>query len=260
MKPLLCIMSPRDIPQCIKACDAINYVDKYWIKYHTEREALTEATRFFKEHTEYSHIIIASDDSVPDYNLIAKLMADFNAHPELEVISAVIGINYFEEDDRLSATIEQPVPNDEFRYSPLNSLFKLLPYEFTSTQGLLRVWFQGFGFTMMTRRVLEQVGLKTWYDNRSEMMSDLKFSLECAKAKIPQYVDLRTFTWHYRHRKDGNVEDRPEYEVLNSGRKGTVKSTKLVLAIASVPVEEPARILTEEDLKGPMAVYNSWYR
>jgi hypothetical protein len=247
-------MSPRNILEVIEAYNKIDYVDKYWIKYHTEREALMETTRFFKEHTEYTHLILTGDDTVPNYDVVAKLIADFNAHPEIEVISAIIGLDYFTKNNTLSLTIE-PVINEEIARTVPSGYYRRLPYVFTSTQGLIRVWYQGFAFTMMARHILELIGLKTWLNNTTEWASDLKFAFDCWKAGIPQYVDLRTFMWHRQRRGESDTE----YEILNRGRKGTKKFTKLVLSSASIPKEEPAKILSKEDLEIPMKIYNAQY-
>jgi hypothetical protein len=257
MKVLMCIFSPRNISVAIKAYDAIDYVDKYWIKYHTEKEALGAAERFFKEHTEYTHLIIAVDDTVINYDCVAKLIADFEAYPKLEVISGVVGLNYFKRDNRLSVTIE-PVVEGEIPISTYSDRiwrkkYKHLLFEFVSLQGLMQVWYDGFSITMMTRRVFELIGLKTW--GESECMSDLKFAFDCWKSNISQYIDLRNFMWHYRRR----FETDTEYEVLVNGKKGTLKYTQLILATVPIPEEEPAKILSERDLENSMKVYRKMY-
>jgi len=252
MKVLMCIMSPRCIPEVIEAYDKIDYIDKYWIKNHTEREALGEVERFFKEHTEYTHLVLTGDDTVPNYNVVAQLIADFNAHPEIEIISATIGLDYFADDNNLSLTIE-PVVKEENTMNLSYTAYKRIPYEFVS-EGLIRVWYQGFAFTMMTRRVLELIGLKTWQNNKSECMSDLKFSFDCWEAKIPQYADLRTFMWH-RHHEEPIIN--PYYQVKNVFSGDILhKSTKFIPATVSIPKENPVKILSEEDLKIPMLIYN----
>jgi len=244
IKPLLAIMSPRTIPEVISAYNKIDYVDKCWFKWYTEKEALAQVQTFFAEHKEYTHLILTGDDTVPTYDCVAYLLADIEAHPEIEVISVVVGMDKFAGDDRLSATIE-PVtdtePNKELTYSD----YKRLPYEFINTKGILRVWYQGFAFTLMSRRIVETIGLKTWCNG--EWMSDLKFSFDLAQNNISQYVDLRLFMWHYRHECPKNND----YEVRNRPDKRTFFQQAKV----PVPKCDSAKILSYDDIPVEMDLY-----
>lgn len=252
IKPLLCISSPRRIVIVKNAYDKIDYVDKLWIKHFTEREALEEASRYFKTHTEYTHLIVSGDDGIPVYDIIAKLIADFEAYPEIEVISAIIGLNMLTNDNRLSVTLE-PVVKEEVNLNIHEYDYRVLPYAFTSAQGLLRVWFQGFAFTTMTRHIFEKIGIRTFLNGTSECCSDVKFAFDCWKAGVPQYVDLRTFFWHMKvGGRDG------EFEVINRGQ--LPKTTELVLTTKPIPKMEPAKILNEKDLDDFITLYHKMYQ
>lgn len=213
----MAIMSPRTIPEVVQAYEKIDYVDKGYFRWFTEKEALAAITKFMKEHPQYTHLCLTGDDTIPSENVVANLIADMEAHPEIEVISAVIGLDKFAGDNRLSVTIEPATDKEMGSHLQYND-YRRLPYEFTEMKGILQCWYQGFAFTLMTRRILETIGIKTWFDGNAECMSDLKFSYDLAQAKIPQYVDLRTFMWHLR----SEVPKNNDYTIRNKmyGKSG----------------------------------------
>ena len=249
------IMTPRNIPESLEAYDKIDYVDKVHLKGYTEKEVLKEMMKFFEEHKEYTHLILTGDDIIPPYNSVANLMADLEAHPEIEVLSAVIGMDKFADANLLSATIE-PVTDREPDLTIDYLSYKRLPYEFTNVEGIIPVWYQGFAFTFISRKIMETIGLRTWLNGNSECASDLKFAFDLAKANIPQYVDLRVFIWHLKHEYSKNSQ----YEVMNMrNSKRNIRKNIFIPAKGPIPSCKPVKVLSYKDIPNEMDIYNLTY-
>lgn len=73
IKPLFCMLSPRDIPQVLDSLKQCPY-DKLWIKYHPSYYAYQYARQMFLEHKEYTHLVIWTDDVVYDDEFFTILM------------------------------------------------------------------------------------------------------------------------------------------------------------------------------------------
>ena len=63
-RPLLIVMNPRRIPECVDAIDALS-IDKVWVKNYTERE-LVDVIADIIANAEHDPIGIISDDARPD--------------------------------------------------------------------------------------------------------------------------------------------------------------------------------------------------
>ena len=65
MKPLLAVLNPRNIPECIDSLEALP-VDKVWIKRMTEAQIAAEWPRITTEARErgYTHLSVISDDTI----------------------------------------------------------------------------------------------------------------------------------------------------------------------------------------------------
>lgn len=76
INPILIIWTPRgNIPEANEAFDKIDYIDKLWLKYFDKPSVLRETNKFFMEHKEYTHMIIAIDDEVSPPDYVKKLLA-----------------------------------------------------------------------------------------------------------------------------------------------------------------------------------------
>lgn len=194
---LLGIMSPRDIKFVKEGFDKMDYVDKLWVKYFGPREALNEMFKYFYKHTEYTHLIIHSDDAVPSYEAVAMLIADIKKY-RFKIISGVVAMDFLTKDNRLSATFK-PVTDHEYLRE---ESYYCLPFEFTKLNGIVKVWFQGYALTIINREILEPVTKLMWTlpeHTLYDLPHDILLALACHKLNIEQYIDLRVWYWHYRH-------------------------------------------------------------
>jgi len=193
IKPLLAIMSARDIPWIKEKMDKIDYIDKVWFKYTSTDITLKRIVKYFNKHTEYTHIILHSDDGAPDYNHIAMLIADAEKY-NFDIVSGCCCMDRMTEDLFLNITFNtvKTELDDKLRRED----YHLLPYEFKELNGLIKVWFQGNALSLIRRDVLDKIGFQTW---TGRFGADIRFSYECSKKNVAQYVDLRVYMEHYRY-------------------------------------------------------------
>lgn len=196
--PLFAIMSPRDIKFVKEGLDKIDYIDKIFVKYFNAVDALKKMYEYFLAHKEYTHIIIHSDDAVPNYEYIAMLIADVKKY-RFKSLSGIVLMDYFTQDNRVSVTIK---PVYGLHYLVRDS-YACIPYEFINLKGIIRVWFQGFALTMLSRDVVEQVAKLMWTipeHTAYDLPYDVILAVICHDyLHISQHVDLRAWYWHYIH-------------------------------------------------------------
>lgn len=75
MKPLLMIMNPRKIPQCMSALEALD-VDKVWLKNWSERELVSVIAEVI-ESTDHDVIGLVSDDTIPPNSSLQLILDAF---------------------------------------------------------------------------------------------------------------------------------------------------------------------------------------
>jgi len=229
IKPLLAIMSPRDIPWIEEKISKIDYVDKVWFKGTPTDETLKRIEKYFMKHKEYTHLILHADDAVPDYNAVAMLIADAEKY-DFEVISGCCCMDKITEDMFLNLTFNIVAKKRSAKLR--REAYRFLPYEFRELNGIIRVWFQGNALGMVRRDVIERIGgLKTWFHRFG---GDLRFCYDCWKYGIRQYTDLRVYMDHYKY-----PQTIPPYNIKIKGPPRIIKQK----ASAPIPKAKPAKII-----------------
>jgi hypothetical protein len=265
LKFLFAILSPRDIPNMKVKFDAIDYVDKLWVKYYSIEDAFRQVLFFFKEHKEYTHLIINTDDAAPEYIHLRKLIADVVKY-DFPVISGCCTIDVLAGDMFLNVALE-PLVNEEYRlikktnqpnfiesWQPNTSdlmtsqgrgMFKVVPNEFRKLNGIIRCWFEGHTLVVIRRDIVEKVGL-LWNHNDEKLppwtrFGDLGFALQCQLRNVPQYVDLRVYLLHRKYPKN-----TPPFNILVGNREPYTQFVKATKEIGvSLPEVEPSKMIDE---------------
>jgi len=191
IKPLLAILSPRDLDFVREAFDAIDYVDKVWVKYYPPKMAWSIARDRFLEGN-WTHLIISSDDVTPNRESVALLMLD-SALGDYPVITGVARV----------------------RERSMKINYPFLWIDALKNPRIVKVWFVGFALTMIRRDVVEKIPFRAFDEKRfGDFMYDLAFSVECEKHGIPKYADLRVFMEHYPSTKSQLLVGKREPKVV----------------------------------------------
>jgi glycosyltransferase involved in cell wall biosynthesis len=189
-------MSPRDIPFIKAEFDKIDYVDKVWFKYMNIVQVHKEIEIYFREHTEYTHLMLISDDAIPKYEHIAMLMADAEKY-DFPSISGVCCNDALTEDMFLNVTMDPVIK--ELGEPVTRRSYRCLPFEFTKLGGIIKIWFEGNNYHMLRRDVVEKVGLV--FEKISSSLyaeaGDLTLSHHILQH-YSQYADTRVYLEHFR--------------------------------------------------------------
>jgi len=231
VKPLLVILSPRDIPWLEEQTNKIDYVDKLWIKYYTEKEADKIATEYFLNHPEYTHIVVNADDAKQEYDHIAMLVADYKKY-RFPIITGCCCLNKINNEDlRLNLTLNQVIFS--LKDKPI---YLHLPNEMRFLNGIIRVWFQGNATPLIERDTFIKLGgLKPI----TQWQTDLRLSYMAWKKKIPQYVDLRCYMEHFRY-----PISHGKFRLLVGEKKPYIK---LIKATREIPDAPPAEVVYPDE-------------
>jgi len=141
VKPLLMIMNPRNISQCMTALEALD-IDKVWLKNWSERELVSVISEVI-ESTDHDVIGLVSDDTIPP-NSSLRLILD--AFEPSAVYTGYCNMDEDREEVNLSRKplIVQPVAVADCYDFPTRA-------EVDSHDGLYRSFFTGFAMTFMSK-------------------------------------------------------------------------------------------------------------
>lgn len=238
LRPLLVIMSPRDIPWIKEKYDKIDYVDVLWIKHYPTNETVDIAKRYFLERDCYTHLILTADDTAPEYDGIAKLMADV-AKYDFPVVTGCCSSDAIAGGMHLNLTFTPVVRTHPSKLS--QDIYENLRPQFRELGGLVKVWFQGNACSVMRRDVIREAFGWTW---SGRFGADIRFSYECAQRNISTYADLRVWMHHSKYPRYGMFK----LSLQSGNTKADDKAKGRLIfrrAVKSIPIEEPAKVIKE---------------
>ena len=141
-KPLLIVMNPRRIPECVDAIADLT-IDKVWAKNYTERELVGVIAGIVAD-SDYDPIGIISDDARPDQ---AALDLVLDAYKPGAVYTAYCNLS--EQDYRVNLST-QPLT---IQFEATMDCYTFITKDDLEAQpdALIRSWFAGHCFTFMSR-------------------------------------------------------------------------------------------------------------
>lgn len=86
MKPLLAVMNPREIPECMLAISSLA-IDKVWFEYMTEAMIVQNMPDVIRDAkvSEYTHVVLLSDDTVPTQEVLDLVLVVARTGYELKL-------------------------------------------------------------------------------------------------------------------------------------------------------------------------------
>lgn len=240
VRPLLVIMSPRDIPWIKKQYDSLDYIDTLWVKYYPTDQTVRIAKRYFLAHKQYTHLILTADDTAPDYDGIPMLVADIIKY-NFPVITGCCSSDAVSGQMHLNLTFSPVTSTLKVKLFP--DLYENLPPQFLGLKGIVKVWFQGNACSAMNRDAVKRAFGRTW---TGRFGADLRFSYECAVQGIPQYADLRVYMEHSKYPRFGMMYGLKLQSASASKRAGEIPTRgKLIFKKATKPIPpaKPAKII-----------------
>ena len=186
MKPLLMIMNPRTIPQCMTALEALQ-IDKVWLKNWTERQ-LVDVIAEVVASTDHDVIGLVSDDTIPTQHALDSVLQVF------EPSAVYTGF----------CNMEENTPEVNLSASPLlvKDVASIDCYDFPTraeveqSGGLYRSWFTGFAFTFMSKDMWQRFPFDCIGDPGYQ--SDYRLSVRLQEADVPIWASPDGFIKHLR--------------------------------------------------------------
>lgn len=178
MKPLICVPSPRQIPEFQ---EAINKIDcpKLFAKYYPEPKAYEILREMFLDATDYTHMVIIPDDlivSTHDFGTLGFDLMEF----DFPVLAGTCRLSYTSQD---WITAKKLDPHERFTST---ELFTGIPIK--------KVEFDGLACSFIRRDVVEQI------EFTAQSRFDFEFAKKCLDLDIPMHVDSRVVLTHLANR------------------------------------------------------------
>lgn len=212
---ILCIPSPRDIPQVIESFNNVDNVDKLWVKYYTpEQEAYEEIRNWFIQHKEYTHLTLLADDCLLKPEYIDLLRTGIQKH-NFPVLTGFGNVNLTDKAHINTLSFDEIPIERHKRGDSFSSLLRdndMFSQNGSCNYGIyLKVKWAGFGLTTIKREIVESLVFEDdsrWNGGplKSGCCMDTAYCYKLNKSKIPIYADSRIKVHHLKY-NDASLMD-----------------------------------------------------
>jgi hypothetical protein len=189
LNPLVCIPSPRDLPEFEHFISKITKYDKYFAKYFYEIDAYNKLRDYFLTHTEYTHLVLCADDLLVTNEAFDILIKDIEEF-DYPVVSGICNLTYIEL-NKSATTLDIPgtaITDYNFITKEQIELWR------NNGEYIHQVRFNGFALCFIRRDIVERCPF------RGGQGLDRQFGIDCNKENIPMYVDIRAESFHIKFR------------------------------------------------------------
>lgn len=203
-RPLVCVLSPRNIQVVKEGHETFKDVPHLWIKYWYAYQAYRIVMDYFEYNREFTHIAIAPDDLIVQREHYEALVKDLEEN-DYPVLGGVCNVDMVHP-DLLAITIKsKPHVIRRIRNTgPVEDGYTWVHHDELEGKGIIEVQFAGMPFMFIRRDIVEQIPLAgdTPYDPNPLVRAsiphsfDNAFCWECRARKIPIRVDARVRMVH----------------------------------------------------------------
>jgi hypothetical protein len=251
------IPSPRNFSLFWSWVDKVDFVDKLIVKNHVHHVAIKIGMDYFKEHEEYTHLLLSSDDvlGTPDY--VNMLIRDEEEHG----FPVVTGWNNTAHRDNYSnITVERVKVVDKNLNKTTETFRPSKVYPYLSVVDVaagkygypfIKAWYVGFPLALFQRKTLMEVPFRPFLLQKDGLCNtpetaakgrgtgyDLQFCIDCQKKKIPIRVDTRVLLLHFGKTKallNIGREEASVRLVAAGGRKVEIQVPEPVMPLMPTP-------------------------
>lgn len=207
MNPLLLVLNPRRIPECIEAIERLD-IDRAWLTGYTEPQ-LEEAIPDVLAATDHDPILVLSDDTIPTQQALDAVLTLWERKRQPAVATGFCNLDvtsqYVNLTRRPFGSWHSTTDAYDF-YTQAEIGDSLLP---------VRSWFTGMCLTCMSRDLWERFPFQT-YEGRS---SDFMLSRRLQHDNIPILAPTEAMVWHVKER--WNLIDQAPDKRLHLGNPET---------------------------------------
>ena len=214
MKFLLCRGSPRSNIPDVEHFNKLLPCDRLMARYIPEYEAYKIMRNYFLTHTEYTHMLIATDDIVVTPEHINQLEKDLKTH-DYPVLSGMMNVN---QGDKINVNLSMRIAAKERQFRTYYWIHR----DELPKSDIFQVEFSGFPLMAIRRDVVEKFEFdadKVLMGGRAENGAslDLVFCWRCKENGIPIFADQRIDMRHLRKSGKFQIGTRPKKVELMSG-------------------------------------------
>lgn len=190
MKPLLVIMNPRQIPECMDAFRALE-VRRAWLSNYTEWELVSVMDSLVRDEAiDFTHLVLCADDCVVSQ---AALDAVLNVAQGQDVVTGYCRLDHQHPEVNITRRPlmgDVPVPGayDFYRYDQVT----------THEAEVLPTGFVGFALTCMTREMWREFPFGVFGGAQQSWSSDFHLSMRLRDAGVPMVAARDGYVLHVK--------------------------------------------------------------
>jgi hypothetical protein len=218
--PLLAVMNPRQIPECIASLEALP-IRRAWLQRYTEWQLQDVIASIVEdEFVEFTHLGIVSDDVVVSPEALAAVL-DLARSREVAT-----GYCRLDETHPLVNVTKRPVTEPE----PSREAYHFYSYDEAQMQAReFRTGFVGFAVTFMPREAWRRFPFRVYGDEGRSYASDYSLSWRLGNASVPMWCARDGYVRHVK-RTWNSLEDAAD---------PALPERRMLIG------EEPARVIVE---------------
>lgn len=202
MRPLLLVLNPRRIPECVDAISALP-IDKVWLQNYTEAELSDRITQVIAD-TDHDVIGILSDDTTPTTDALETILEHYTQD------AVVTGYCNLDDESPLVNLSTEPLTTS----TPTTTAYTFPTREWVETRPTIRVrsYFAGHCLTFMHRELWDAF---PWacHGGPPGYASDLMLSWRLQQAGIEIMAIRGGFVRHVKKRWN-YIDETPGRELL----------------------------------------------
>ncbi len=220
-EPLLAVMNPREIPECVESLRALP-IRRAWLQRYTEYQLQSViASLVADEFVQFTHLGLVADDVVVSPEALAAVL---DVARSREVAT---GYCRLDETHPLVNVTKRPVSDPE----PSREAYHFFSYDEARLQArAFRTGFVGFAITFMPRELWRRFPFTVYGDEARSFGSDYSLSHRLGAAGVPMWCA-----------RDGYVRHvKAEWNSLRDANDAATPERRILVG------EEPARLVVEE--------------
>lgn len=207
--PLLAVMNPRRIPECIASLERLD-IRRAWLQRYTEWELQSViASIVDDEAIAFSHMALVADDCIVSQDALDAVLALARDYP------VVTGYCRLAEGNPLVNITTRPLMGDE--PTPFAYDFYRLEDVLAWPREVVPTGFVGFAVTCMSREMWRRFPFGVYGHEGESWSSDFHLSRRLRDAGVPMVAAREGFVVHVKH--EWNARDNTPGRELLIGRE-----------------------------------------
>ena len=209
MKPLIVVLSPRELPKFLDAVKTIDHIDKFWIRNHVKEEAYPlMMNEFLNSPSNYTHLIPLPDDLVVTKSDVDELIHDYLTYfkdldyrNEKVLACGFCNVDVLENKKHAAVSFNTVSPIREGRQYNFTTLRQIRQKRKQSN--FVEVGWAGFPLMIISRQIIEKVGRfrndSPSGEEETGCCYDVMFCHDAHQKGCKIFCDTKVEMYHLKH-------------------------------------------------------------